>query len=410
MKKLLGLAVLAATACGGATEQGDGSDPVVIVTTENANNGAPSNNGLAPSNNGVEPSNNGVTNNNGVQPGGLALLGNGQHTLDSVQFSVIASQADNLRTPRDLAFHPSRPSELWILNLDDNSTVVIDDPGTANQRVQRYASAGKDHFMARPSAIAFGENGNFASAQETDDVTQPSTPADFMGPTLWTSDRTIYDGGHGGHLDMLHNSPNGAGIAWETGNKYWIFDGYHQSITAYDFNMDHGPGGQDHTDGNVARYVEGEVGYVENVPSHLEFHHGLNLLFIADTGNNRVATLDPTSGEMGQRTFPNYDGGAQYYMNGGVIETLADGAAVGLEKPSGLAIHGEHVYVGDNALSKIVALDLDGNLVDYLDLSSEIPAGGLMGLEFAPDGSLFAVDAASNAIVRIAASEGSGTP
>ena len=35
-----------------------------------------------------------------------------------------------------------------------------------------------------------------------------------MGPTLWDGNLNIYDGGHASHLDMLHNSPNGAGIAW----------------------------------------------------------------------------------------------------------------------------------------------------------------------------------------------------
>jgi len=410
MKKWLGMAVLAATACGGTTDGGPSDDPVVIVTGNAQNNGvAQSDDGTSQNptsqNNGVVAENNGV-----VSGTGLALLGSGQHTLDSVELAIIASSADNLRTPRDLAFHPSRPTELWIVNLDDNSTVVIDNPGTDSQRSHRYGAAGKDHFMARPSALAFGDNGNFATAHETDDVTQPSTPIDFMGPTLWSSDRTIFDGGHGGHLDMLHNSPNGAGIAWETGNKYWIFDGYHQAITAYDFNRDHGPGGTDHTDGDVARYVEREVGYVPEVPSHLEFHHGLNLLFVADTGNNRIATLDPTVGEMGPRLEPNYDGGAQYHMNGGAIETFAEGSAVGLEKPSGLAIQGEHVYVGDNALSKIVALDFDGTLVDYLDLSSEIPAGGLMGIAFATDGTLFVVDAVENEILRVAPLEGGGTP
>ena len=59
-----------------------------------------------------------------------------------------------------------------------------------------------------------------------------------MGPTLWTNDGSIYNGGHATHYDMLHDSPNGAGIAWESGTAYWIFDGWHQSLTRYNFRND----------------------------------------------------------------------------------------------------------------------------------------------------------------------------
>ncbi len=390
-------------ACGGTTN-GDDEEPIKVVTTDNSDPGNNSNNEMDPDDNPDDE----MTPNGETTPEltGYALLGDGEHTLDSVDFSVAVEASAGLATPRDLAFNPQIPNELWIVNLDDNSTTVVEAIGTADQMAEKYAALGKDHFMARPSALAFGDNGAFATAQEEDEVTQPTTPADFMGPTLWTSDRTIFDSGHGGHLDMLHNSPNGAGIAWESGNRYWVFDGYHNSITLYDFHSDHGPGGSDHSDGEVVRYVEGEVSYVGDVPSHMEFHDGL--LYIADTGNNRLATLDPTVGEAGARTTPNYDGGPQYYWNGGQIETFVEGADVELEVPSGLEIHDDLIFVSDNKHSRIVAIDFDGNLVDYLDLSSEVPEGGLMGMAFAEDGSLYAVDAVNSRIVRVAEKSGNG--
>jgi DNA-binding beta-propeller fold protein YncE len=404
MKRLfVSSVVFALSACGGTSPE-----PIQIITTDTVNNSAHADD---PTGDGT-PNNSTVANNNtAVIPAGLALLGDNAHTLDAVDFTLIAGAAAGLRTPRDLEFHPDRPTELWILNLDDNSTVVIDNPNQADQSYTRYAAAGKDHFMAKPSAFAFSDNGNFASAQEEDQPTQGNlTPADFMGPTLWTSDRGIYDGGHGGHLDMLHNSPNGAGIAWESGNRFWVVDGYHQSITMYDFNRDHGPGGSDHTDGDVARYVEGEIGYVGGVPSHIEFDQTDKILYIADTGNNRIATLDPSVGEMGGRTQPNYDGGAQYAMNGGLLETWVEGTDAMLEVPSGLEIADGIVYVSDNKLSRIVAIDKEtGALIDYLDLAEQVPTGGLMGMAIAGDGSIYAVDAVNSQIIRIAAKD-SGTP
>ncbi len=403
MKKLIVSSLLVAISACGAVEE----EPVQIVFVDSDTTTTPNN---APKDDDAE---NNVSTPNNVTPtrSGLALLGDGNHTVAAVNYEVVGSSAAGLRIPRDLAFHPNRANELWVLNLGDNSTVVFDGVGTSGQSNMRYAGAGKDHFMARPSALAFGSNGNFASAHEEDEPTQgPASPADFMGPTLWSSDRAIYDGGHGGHLDMLHNSPNGAGIAWESGNRYWIFDGYHGSITMYDFHSDHGPGGQDHADGEVARYVEGEVGYVDDVPSHLEYDQTDKILYIADTGNNRIATLDPSVGEMGGRVGPNYDGGAQYTMNGGLIETWVDGADVMLEVPSGLEIHDGMVFVSDNKLSRIVAIDkATGEVVDYLDLDTQVPTGGLMGMAFSADGSLYAVNAVGNEIVRITAKDG-GVP
>ena len=49
--------------------------------------------------------------------------------------------------------------------------------------------------------------------------------ANFMGLTLWDGNLKEWEGGHLSHLDMLHNSPNGAGIAWEqatSSGRRWL--------------------------------------------------------------------------------------------------------------------------------------------------------------------------------------------
>ena len=43
----------------------------------------------------------------------------------------------------------------------------------------------------------------------------------------------IFNGDHDSHLDMLHNSPDSAGIAWERDNVYWVLDGAHRIARAY---------------------------------------------------------------------------------------------------------------------------------------------------------------------------------
>ncbi|MCB9537227.1 MAG: hypothetical protein H6704_13325 [Myxococcales bacterium] len=339
------------------------------------------------------------------EPMGLPVLGDGLHTLDAVQLDVIGTAfADGLSTPRDLAFHNEYPDQLWVVNLDDSSMTIFFGVGTDEQGSRKKFGFGNTHFMAKPSSLAFGEPGFLATAQEEDQITQPTTPADFMGPSLWTSDPAQFDAGHASHMDMLHNSPNSAGVAWAGyGNAYWIFDGYHAALSLYDFKEDHGLGGADHSDGTMHRYVQGEVGYVQGVPSHMELLG--DMLYVADTGNNRVAMLDTTTGEMAGPVFPNYDtisAQQQQRVDGAVLSTVVDGAAVeGMERPSGLAIADDTLWITDNATSRVFAFDLEGNLLDWLDLSDEIDAGGLMGIAVGPAGDLFVCDALGDRILRI---------
>jgi hypothetical protein len=135
----------------------------------------------------------------------------------------------------------------------------------------------------------------------------------------------------GSHLDMLHESPIGMGIAWEQRNAYWVFDGCGGSqfqnsrqvvnghgenftllqngvgdsngedpkrkdcndmgdIVRYDFRVDHGAGFDDHCDGIIERYAIGKVKRVEGVPSHMVMWE--DHLFIADSGSGRIGRLN----------------------------------------------------------------------------------------------------------------------
>jgi glucose/arabinose dehydrogenase len=335
------------------------------------------------------------------------VLGGGSHSIGDVTVEVVATAANGLTLPRDLEFHPDVPNELWVVNRRDHSVVIITNPHEPTQVTSKRVHSTGQHFLAQPSALAFAPGtGLFATSHEEDDYTQGppplGTPQDFMGPTLWTSDSTVFEGGDDSHFDMLHDSPNSMGIAWERGNVYWVYDGWHRSLTRYDFVEDHGPSGTDHSDGVVTRYVEGQLTYTPDVVSHVVYDSETGLVLAADTGASRIVALDPSTGVDAGATFPNYDGDVQRAMAGSVLTTLVDGADVGLVAPSGMELWDGLLFVSDNATSRIHAFTPDGSPVDYLDTG--FPPGTLMGMAFDPrDGSLYVVDTLTDRVLRIAA-------
>jgi sugar lactone lactonase YvrE len=336
-------------------------------------------------------------------PSGIPVLGNGRHTSDAVEITTIIGEGE-LREPTDIAFRPDAPNnELWITNRATFSMTIVRSPGTAEQMSTRHNALGNTHFMPKPSALAFGAPGFMATIHEIDEPTQASTPADFMGPTLWPSDPTLFTGGHGSHLDMLHNTPNGVGIAWERDNVYWIVDGYHRSITRYDFALDHGPGQEDHSDGIIARCVEGMISYVPGVSAHAELDHETGLLYVADPGSGRVFALDTTSGTRGAELFPNYDGGEMYSVDNATLMTVIEGSEVGLVQPSGLAIHDDMIVVSDAASSVIAAFDLETyELLDWISIADVAAPGSLRGIDFDAEGRLYVADVSGSRVLRIA--------
>lgn len=346
------------------------------------------------------------------EPVGLPVLGSGSHDRAMVIIDVLASADEGLSTPTDVAVNPNQPDTLWVTNYDLNAITILsgDDYGDA----RTPTSGGANHFLVDPMALAFADDGSFATIHDTDELTQGNaTPPDFMGPVLW-DDKSNYDGGHGSHRDMLHNSPLGGGMAWEDDNVYWVVDGYNSALTRYDFGMDHGYGGADHSDSEVARYVEGEIARVEGTPSHADYDRGTSLLYVADTDNGRIAVLDTTTGTRGGAVTPNYDGGEQYEMTGASLDPLVSGGSVqvvltekgeptieprSFTQPAGLELHEGLLYVTDHATSTILAFDLQGQLVDWLPLDR--PAGSLGGIDVLPDGALVVTDLEADELIRI---------
>lgn len=322
-------------------------------------------------------------------------------------YETIGSSSNAVGKPTDLGFHPDlQRYELWVLNYgtanSGGSTVTFSDAGKANQTSQWKQDGNAWHFMSLPTGIAFGENGNFATTTGIYDANQ-NGGAPFTGPALWSSDPNIYaqpSGGNGSHLDMLHASPNCMGVAHESGNAFWVFDGFNGDICWYDFAEDHGPGNADHADGKVYRVSDFTVSRInDQIGSHLKMDKSSGWLYIVDGGNKRILRMDANSGNtFGTPSFGPYEPLAEYYyLNNVTWEVLAD---TGLVEPSGIEVIDDRMIVSDHATGDIVIYDISGvGAVELGRIETGIP--GIMGLEIGPEGFIWYVNNATNEVVKI---------
>lgn len=342
-------------------------------------------------------------------------IGKGDGTAASVTLTEIhvldktAALGDAM--PVDLAFNPADPGQLWVIGYGDDSTHVgfIDgDQGTW----KRYRDPAASHFMGMPTAMAMGESpfwgvcGNSDNGQNGADQTSGTdgTGNLFMGPALFTTDLTIFAKritGLGSHYDMLHATPFCRGIAHVEKNVYWTFNGYDNALDKYDFHKDHGPGNDDHADGEIYRYAVGQVkGAADGVtPSHLVYDATDKMLYVADTGNARIVKLDTSkpgtkTGELPRKNEPLAGSGVMGGVD--VEEVVAPGT---LEKPSGIEVKGDLLYVTDAATSTFHVFKKDGTPVRKL--ATDLPPGSLAGFTFGPDGKIWFTDKVASRVMRI---------
>lgn len=322
-------------------------------------------------------------------------------------YTTVATSADRVASPQDLDFHPnpSRRGELWILNEGvqntGSSTVTITNAGKPSQSSERRIDGNAWHFMSLSTAIAFSpENDNFATSPGVYDANH-NGGSPFTGPSLWSSDMSIYakyagPGTNGSHLDMLHESPYSMGIAHEKDNIFWVFDGNSSQIVKYDFKTDHGPGNHDHSDGEVDRYIGISVSRKATVPSHMVIDKRYGWLYICDTGNKRILRMKINSGTK-KRDLPLlYESlASRREMENPTWEVFT---STNLTDPCGIEIVGTRLFVSDNATNEIIAYDVNSkNELGRIQTS----ATSIKGIKVGPEGKLWYVDYSSNNVVRV---------
>ena len=262
--------------------------------------------------------------------------------------------------------------------------------------------------MHTASALAFSDNGGFANALDVQDANN-NPNGYFSGCTLWEADTSIYarinqNGPElGSHWDMLHQSPFSVGIAAETDNTYWLFDGFHNTIAKYNFqdpHPDHEHGGEDHSDGLIYRYDEISVNRVTGLSSHMVLDHSNDMLYISDTGNQRIIRMNINAGEVGSDLDPYGENIEGYYsMINADYETVIDS---GLVSPTGIDIYNTFLLVSDYSTGDIHIYDLEPTNQFQLihKLGTDI-IEDLMSIKVGPDGTIWLVSTSANKLYQI---------
>ena len=315
---------------------------------------------------------------------------------------LIAGSTERVDEPWDLDFHPFRENELWILNKGfentGGSTVTLSNAGMSNQSYEWRRDGNAWHFMAHPTALSFSlDNGNWATTPEILDANRRGGA--FTGPSLWSSDMSIYarpSGGNGSHLDMLHESPYSMGIEWDKGNAFWVYDGHNEDICWYDFAEDHGPGASNHDDGRVHRYTDMVTKRKPGVASHLVLDRESGWLYLADAGNARILKMNTKTGSKKRNITQAMERLAENIEITGVDWKVF--ASSNLQEPSGIDIDGDILYVSDHKTGEIIAYSLKlGYEIARFDTGKK----GIMGIKVDKNGHLWFVSTDTDEVYRI---------
>lgn len=322
--------------------------------------------------------------------------------------------------PTDLEFNPTRPSELWVVfrqqydgqpcrqqgdssgcSLLRGAVAIISGADQEQPDVLVKEDGNSWHFMRLVTSLAFAQDGTFATVGEDRTGNFHDSAVDYMGPSLWSSDPDVFAvdfGRNGSHLDMLHATPYGMGIAHQKEHIFFAFNGQIGSVDAYDFKAPHEPGGEDHSDGELYRYAEGALLRQPGVPSHMQFLDDGTTLLIADTGNQRVVALDTDSGQLGE-ALDIVDGqiADPRRITDARLSVLVEPGLV--QAPSGLVVGPETFAVGDAATGAIHQFSFDGTPLGVLQTG--LPPWALGGLELGPDENLYLTRSDEASVLRI---------
>lgn len=223
------------------------------------------------------------------------------------------------------------------------------------------------HYNAHLNSIDIRDEMMVTCQNSANDYAGSKTANMFMGLTLYNlsdplirTDGSLYDLEDSlqvpylTHVDMLHEAPNCTGVVsintrdenQRQANRYAHIDNFNAHLIITDFQAPHGRGSMDHSTARVERLynvpLSSSIGKlcadVEN-----------EMLYIADTGANRVIGVSYTSGMItrsAKRDFPIFSAESpnfEYYIK----ENVTWYNIARIDSPIAVDIHEANAYVLD---------------------------------------------------------------
>jgi len=327
--------------------------------------------------------------------------------------TTIATADDGIASPIDLDFgrSPMNANDLWVVTAEPkgHAMAIIHQAGTPQQVIRKKKDSRAYHFMWRTMGIAMGTNGSFATAQNGEPGNNDLNYM-FMGPTLWSADTAVFasryqntDAYLASHLDMLHQSPWGLGIAHDTANVYWVLDARYKDICRYDFRDPHEVGGTDHRDGIIRRYSDVAITPAERGrPAHIDLDPTTGFLYYIDPGAGSVHVLETRTGSVDSPLVPPRESSenlAEFTSMSGAVTRKVVSKGL-LKEPVGLDVYGSRLLVGDRATGLIHVYAIRDTTLTYKGAITT-GATALYGITVGPDGRIWFVDNAVGMVGRI---------
>ena len=325
--------------------------------------------------------------------------------------TIVAGPQDGIVEPLDLDFNRSylHPNDLWVVTTDKrgHAIAIIHEATSSTPVIVNKKDSRASHFMWRTMSISMGNNGAFATAQNGE-------PGDgeidymFMGPTLWSSDTSVFASRYqndpdylASHLDMLHQSPYNLGIAHDSANVYWVSDAKYKGISRYDFRDPHEVGGTDHRDGVIRRYVETSLVPAERGrPAHVALDKRSGYLYYVDPGKGAVHCLDTRTGRVKDTLVMPPSSAENLEEFTSVVDAAQWTVVSGLSKPIGIEVVGKRLLVGDEQTSRIYVYALDGITATPMGYI-KTTALSLHGIVVGPDGKIWYTDKKAATVCRL---------
>lgn len=334
-----------------------------------------------------------------------------QYFTDSLTYTTVLNSTNNVNSPRDLDFKPGT-DELWVMNrglASGSSWVIAYNAGTPQQTTQYRKDSHTSHFTTYGTSMAFGNVGEFAALSEVRN-SNGSTTSTFMGPSLWSADTAItarvyqnnWASGYplGSHLDMLHQSPFGMGVAHDSLNRYWVTDGHFGTIVLYDYGVDHGPGYDNHSDGKIWRYTDIPFQRVTNVPGHIVKDTTSGWVYYVNSGPKTLCRFHPDSasvaGNLSVPSTSNESLQGYWDMQGATYEVIDTFAT----QICGVDVFNQRLVASDYTNGNIYVYDLSSGTPVFMD--TIITGDATMeGIKIGPDGKIWYVKNSASTVRRI---------